>query len=99
MLLNILIILFFHTVYCYLSDWEANRTNYTILEITAFNTRERAELYRMQITDDNVVFLNGVTNIVSSPIYAMVSDCCTKSFKKKLEGNGIEYVQVLKDSV
>lgn len=65
---------------------------YTIYEVTAFNARERALLYYMYIRNDNVIFLNGVSNEAGVPMDIVVDACCTKTFEDKLKDNDIEYI-------
>lgn len=70
--------------------------NYTLYEVTAFNHRERALLYFLYVRNDNIVFLNGITNQAALPMDIIVDGCCTKYFEDKMRDNDIEFVKLPK---
>lgn len=68
--------------------------NYSIYEITAFNTRERAVLFTLHLRVDDMTFLNGISNEAAEPMDVLVKKCCTDEFETLMRANDIEYVSV-----
>lgn len=99
MLLNFVVLLILNDCCCIYRGWENKSDHYSLYEITAFNVRERSVLYKMHVSNDTVMFLNGVTNIVSSPMFVVIDDICKDAFEETLDDENIEYIQVNKDSV
>lgn len=67
---------------------------YSLYRVTAFNAHEREVLYDMFLTQDNVIFLNGVTNDAALPMDIVVNSCCIEEFEMKLQDKYIEYTNV-----
>lgn len=65
--------------------------NYTIYEITAYNPRERAMLYTFHVKDNNIVFLNDVTNEAALPMNVAVLDDFQDEFENLLNVFNIQY--------
>ncbi|CAH1643627.1 unnamed protein product [Spodoptera littoralis] len=68
--------------------------NYAIYEVTAFNARERALLYYLYVKNEELVFLNGITNEAAVPMDVIVDKCCTSFFEEKLRDDDIEFVKI-----
>lgn len=69
-------------------------SNYAVYEVSAFNARERALLYYLYVKNDELVFLNGISNEAAVPMDIIVDKCCTNFFEDKLRADGIEFVKI-----
>lgn len=78
---------------------ESQNEQYSLYRVTAFNTHERKALYDMHLKNDNVVFLNGVTNDAALPMDIIVNDCCTEEFEIFLQDKYIEYINIDSDQM